>query len=168
MPDLGPPSPGDQRDTPCPGCGATLSVESTLGARSYGCPACGGVLLGIAPFRQLVGQRLGHQLWVEAMEVEQVTGTGPCSFCGAPMKPAPVENGRVWACKTCEMAFLDEAALTGFRSGGLRVEVATGESVPRCENCGAPLLHSWDTRCTYCLAPIVQQTVANVEGAEGR
>ncbi len=139
-----------------------------MGKRFYVCPSCGGVMAGVAVFREMVGQQVGHQLWSHALEDEPGAAGGPCPFCGALMRPAPVNNGRVWVCKTCEMAWLDKPALTGLTTGaGPRVEVATGESVPRCENCGAPLLHSWDTRCTYCLAPIVQHTAFDVEGVEG-
>lgn len=161
------PPPSDEPDAPCPGCGATLSIEVTVGKRYYSCPSCGGVCAGIAIFREIVGQQVGHQLWAEALQVEDGSGTGPCPFCQAAMKPAPVENGRVWACKTCEMAWLDRPALVAMTTGsGPRLEVGTEESVPRCENCGAPLLHSWDKHCTYCLAPIVQRTKFEVKGVD--
>jgi hypothetical protein len=54
------------------------------------------------------------------------------------------------------------AAMTA--ADGPRIDVGTKDSVPRCENCVAPLLHSWDQHCTYCLAPIVQRTTVVVKG----
>lgn len=144
-----------------------LAVETTIGRRYYACPSCGGVVAGVAVFREMVGQHLGHQLWSSAMSAGTTAGTGRCPFCSLPMRPASVENGEVWVCKACEVAWLDKDAITTLAAAeGPRIEVSTHDAVPRCENCGAPLLHASDTHCSYCLAPIVRRTTLALGGEE--
>jgi hypothetical protein len=63
-----------------------------------------------------------------------------------------MENGAAAICKGCEVVWLDKAAVTSLPAKETapadRPALATG--TPHCEQCGAPIAHTWDERCPYC------------------
>jgi Zn-finger nucleic acid-binding protein len=142
----------------CPGCAAGLVVGATQGKRRYVCTSCGGLLCGVAVFREIAGAEHGQRLWAAAVEAGPAGNTGPCPFCSAEMRASPHEQGRVWICMTCEMAWVDKVALGALMPQGASAPVAAETTVTRCPNCGAPLEHSWDEQCAYCGAALEAPT----------
>lgn len=80
-------------------------------------------------------------------------------------------EGKVWACKTCEMAFLDTAALAAIHpQAGAAADAAPGidadAGVAKCPNCGAPVSHTWDEACAFCGAALHPATKVVILGGE--
>jgi hypothetical protein len=72
------------------------------------------------------------------------------------MQPKTVPVGKAAICKACEVVWLDKPAVSS-----LPVTATTPSDQPtletqsfHCQQCGAPVLHSWDERCQYCGAAL--------------
>lgn len=129
-------------------------MSAADGKRRYICSSCGALACGVPIFRGMVGDEHGRRLWAAAAGAAGEQHTGPCAFCSIEMKPAPAERGRTWICVNCEMVWLDKEALAGLETPATASEVPAEETVTRCENCGAPLVHTWDEKCEYCGAAL--------------
>jgi Zn-finger nucleic acid-binding protein len=156
---------------PCPGCGAQLTISTTAGKRRYLCAACGGVVCGMAVLRDFAGAEPAQHLWTSAI-VSDADGEERCPFCFAHMHTAGVEHGHAAICKTCEMVWLDKDALSTMTPGtSAQQGQAAADGVSKCPNCGAPVAHSWDEKCTYCgaaLSPATKVIVIEGDPAETR
>jgi DNA-directed RNA polymerase subunit RPC12/RpoP len=166
VPVTDPTPPAGQDVYPCPGCHTPLELEAGIVQRHYRCAGCGGMMCGIAVFRAMAGTHRAEQDWRQAVIVGDFGSGGPCAFCGMAMKAAPADRGRVWACKTCEMVWLDKDVLASLSAGApagdadSAAPTAAAEEGPemRCENCGAPIQHSWDEKCAFCGAALKPAT----------
>ncbi len=134
-------------------------MSATTGRRRYSCTACGALLCGIAVLRSLIGDQPAQHIWTAADDTQQTDDTGRCAFCFNHMRPSPTEDGRMWICKTCEVVWLDKEALAALPSETAARSGLTAENlVSHCENCGAPIEHSWDEQCEYCGAALSPPT----------
>jgi hypothetical protein len=64
--------------------------------------------------------------------------------------------GSAAICKACEVVWLDKAAVSSLPA---KDATPTGHptlatETPHCEQCGAPIAHTWDESCPYCGAAI--------------
>jgi hypothetical protein len=69
------------------------------------------------------------------------------------METRSLDSGHAAICKTCQVIWLDKAAL-----GSLTVAVPVAHlsdiSVPKCSNCGAAIGSPLDEKCRYCGAAL--------------
>lgn len=137
----------------------------------YECASCGGRLLGLSPFEQLLAEGVGSKLWVSASLADSAADGGACPFCAQPMhRPAPEAGGPpgLLICHTCQ-----QVLIPGGSDGWLAAHAAPGAVLPapaashtdHCENCGAPRRPDEDGRCVYCHAQIADPApvVVNIE-----
>ena len=153
----------------CPGCAGTLLVGQVDGFRRYVCEGCGGVVIGIAVLRQLSGPA-GQHIWTAEPAPVPPAGLGPCPFCATSMEPKTVPTGTAAVCRPCEVVWLDKQAASSLpvRNGDVQDQptLETQAQSARCEQCGAPIAHTWDERCQYCGAAIHAPTkVVVLQGA---
>jgi Zn-finger nucleic acid-binding protein len=136
------------------------------GFRQYVCAGCGGVVIGIAVLRQLSGP-LGQHIWTaEPVAPSPGTAATPvtCPFCSTAMTLKAVSAGSAATCRACEIVWLDQQAAGSLpvRAAGPQGQptletqptLATQSQAARCQQCGAPVLHTWDERCQYCGAAL--------------
>ena len=130
----------------------TAQVE---GFRQYVCDSCGGVVIGIAVLRQLCGPA-GQHIWTAERAPAGSADAGRCPFCLSPMQPKAVPTGKAAICRVCEVVWLDKPAVSS-----LPVTNTTPADQPtletqalHCQQCGAPVVHTWDERCQYCGAAL--------------
>ncbi len=120
------------------------------------------MLCGIAVLRHMIGVQPASTIWEQGYFAEDVQPEGPCVFCSNPMRPCPAEHGQVWICKACEMVWLDKDALAAMpaagRTGVPAAAVVAAQGQMHCENCGAPVEHTWDETCPYCGAALKAPT----------
>ena len=140
----------------CPGCGGNLAMGQVQGFRQYVCPLCGGVVVGIAVLRQLSGEA-GQHIWT----AEPSAGTmaaATCPFCRAKMTPKALATGSAATCRACEVVWLDKQAASSLpvreANASYQGTLETQSEAARCQQCGAPVLHTWDERCQYCGAAL--------------
>jgi len=142
------------------------------GFRQYVCAGCGSVVIGIAVLRQLSGQ-LGQHIWTAepveptpatpATSATSATAATPskpvtCPFCSTTMTLKAVATGSAATCRACEVVWLDQVAASSLpvRTDGPQGQptLETQSEAARCQQCGAPVLHTWDERCQYCGAAL--------------
>ena len=140
----------------CPGCGGDLAMGQVQGFRQYVCPVCGGLVVGIAVLRQLSGEA-GQRIWT----AEPSAGTmaaATCPFCRTKMTPKAVPTGNAATCRVCEVVWLDKQAASSLSvretDAPSQATLETQSEAARCQQCGAPVLHTWDERCQYCGAAL--------------
>ncbi|HUJ64007.1 MAG TPA: hypothetical protein VLX59_00605 [Acidimicrobiales bacterium] len=155
-------------DAPCPGCGSPLARSADHGIR-YQCTQCGGRLMGLSPFEQLLQEGVGAKLWVAS---EEGATTNPCPFCHQPMRqPAGTDAPAGLAlCHICQQVWIPADA-----SSWLSSHAAAGSTGPapavalpeRCDNCGAPLQVDASGRCAFCHTQLMapEPVMVNVEAA---
>ena len=141
----------------CPGCRGDLVMGQIEGFRQYVCSGCGGVVIGIAVLRQLSGG-MGQHIWTAEPAPAAASSALKCPFCPTMMAPKTVPTGSAATCRACEVVWLDKQA-----AGSLTVRASDAQAQPtletqsqaaRCQQCGAPILHTWDERCQYCGAAL--------------
>jgi hypothetical protein len=122
------------------------------GFRQYLCTSCGGAVIGIAVLRQV--STAAQHIWTS----EPVPAAAPvhCPFCSGAMEGRAMPTGSAAICKACEVVWLDKAAVSSLPA---KDAAPTGQSTlvtetPHCEQCGAPIAHTWDETCAYCGAAI--------------
>jgi Zn-finger nucleic acid-binding protein len=122
------------------------------GFRQYLCTSCGGAVIGIAVLRQVSGA--AQHIWT----AEPVPGAGPvhCPFCSAEMESRATPTGSAAICKACEVVWLDKAAVSSLpaKDAPTTSQATLATETPHCEQCGAPIAHTWDESCPYCGAAI--------------
>lgn len=145
----------------CPGCGAamTVAVNRAVGSREYVCNQCGSAVAGVAVFRHLLGDHQVGEIW--GGEAPDQGGSDPprCGFCCVAMQPRAIETGRAAICKTCQVIWLDKAALESLTAAVPRQSLAE-VGVTKCSNCGAPITSPLAEKCSHCgaaleVAPVV-------------
>jgi hypothetical protein len=72
------------------------------------------------------------------------------------MESRAMQIGSAAICKACEVVWLDKAAVSSLPA---RDVASTGQptlatETPHCQQCGAPIAHTWDEQCPYCGAAI--------------
>jgi Zn-finger nucleic acid-binding protein len=144
----------------CPGCGVgmTIAVNRAVNSREYVCNQCGSAVAGVAVFRRLLGDHRVGEIW----NAEQATASYDdprCGFCLGGMEPRAVENGHAAICKTCQVIWLDKAAL-GSLTTMVPMPTLAEVGVTKCSNCGAPITSPLAERCGHCgaaleIAPVV-------------
>jgi Zn-finger nucleic acid-binding protein len=136
----------------CPGCSGNLMTGQVDGFRQYLCTDCGGAVIGIAVLRQVSGA--AQHIWTG----EPVPAASPvhCPFCSAAMESRAIEIGSAAICKACEVVWLDKAAVSSLpaKEGASTARPTLATETPHCEQCGAPIAHTWDESCPYCGAAI--------------
>lgn len=141
----------------CPGCAGTLLAGQVDGFRRYVCESCRGVVIGIAVLRQLAGAA-GQHIWTAEPAPVPPAGLGRCPFCATNMEPKTVLAGTAAVCRACEVVWLDQQATSSLPVRNTDAQdqptLATQAQSARCEQCGAPIAHTWDERCQYCGAAI--------------
>ncbi len=74
------------------------------------------------------------------------------------MEPKTVLAGTAAVCRACEVVWLDQQATSSLPVRNTDAQdqptLATQAQSARCEQCGAPIAHTWDERCQYCGAAI--------------
>ncbi len=76
------------------------------------------------------------------------------------MGPKTVPVGTAAICRACEVVWLDKQAAGSLpvrnsdAQGQPTLETQTQTQSTRCQQCGAPVGHTWDERCLYCGAAI--------------
>ena len=160
-------------DRSCPECGAPLQRDPG-GSHRLDCAACGGHLLGLSPFEQLLAEGVGSRLWVASKD--GVPG-GPCPWCSRAMT-APVESdpaGTDWPpgllmCHLCQQVWVPagarpwmaaHASPTG--AGLYGAGAAVAPALTECPTCGAPLEPDDMGRCRYCRAQVAAPRPVVVE-----
>jgi len=143
-------------DALCPGCGAPLARAADHGIR-YQCTQCGGCLMGLSPFEQLLEEGLGTKLWVAS---EEGPGGRPCPFCRQPMRqPAGIDAPEgLTLCHTCQQVWVPATAaewISSHAAAGAAVPAPAATLPERCDNCGAPLQVDPVGRCIYCHTQLV-------------
>lgn len=140
----------------CPGCGAGLAMGQVQGFRQYVCPVCGGVIVGVAVLRQLSGEA-GQRIWTAEPSAGPMTAA-TCPFCSTKMTPKTLPNGKAATCRVCEVVWLDKQAASSLpvreANAPSQGTLETQSEAARCQQCGAPVLHTWDERCQYCGAAL--------------
>ncbi len=151
----------------CPGCGGDLVMGQVEGFRQYVCAGCGGVVIGIAVLRQLSGP-LGQHIWT-AEPVAPSPGTPgtpvTCPFCSTGMTlkavadrqvPLPVVRAKSCGLTSRPPAPCRSAPPARRAQPTLETQptLAAQAQAARCQQCGAPVLHTWDERCQYCGAAL--------------
>jgi Zn-finger nucleic acid-binding protein len=136
----------------CPGCSGALMTGQVDGFRQYLCTSCGGAVIGIAVLRQV--SSAAQHIWTA--EPAPAASQARCPFCSAAMESRATQIGCAAICKLCEVVWLDKAAVSSLPA---KDAVSTGQptlatETPHCEQCGAPIAHTWDERCPYCGAAI--------------
>jgi DNA-directed RNA polymerase subunit M/transcription elongation factor TFIIS len=127
------------------------------GFRQYVCAGCGGVVIGIAVLRQLSGE-VGQHIWTAEPPASAPSRPITCPFCSTAMAPKAVPSGNAATCRACEVVWLDKQVASSLpvratETAGQPTLEAQSQAA-RCEQCGAPVLHSWDERCQYCGAAL--------------
>ncbi len=156
----------------CPGCNGNLVIGHVQGLRQYVCPACGGIVVGIAVLRQLSGE-VGQHIWTAEPYADVAASTTNCPFCSTQMTQKAMQVGRAATCRACEVVWLDQQAASSLpvRASDAQSQLTfeTQSEAARCQQCGAPVLHTWDERCQYCGASLnaPTQVVVLHDGAGG-
>lgn len=163
----------------CPGCGDGLDVALGDGGRHYECKNCGAVVAGIGILRKELADGTAQGIWAAAEAAPAAAGP-PCPFCRSAMRAAPLDSGHAAICLTCQMVWLDRAALTALPAARSAPQPAASTALAgvRCENCGAPVSATWDERCRYCgavlkapasvvVVPVVQDFTQHSGGGFG-
>ena len=138
----------------CPGCSGNLMAGQVEGFRQYLCASCGGVVIGIAALRQLSGPA-GQHIWTSEPPPGASRGPVHCPFCSSGMEPKTAPAGSAAICRACEMVWLDKQAVASLpvKATGAADKTLETEAL-HCDQCGAPVLHSWDEKCQYCGAAL--------------
>jgi Zn-finger nucleic acid-binding protein len=148
----------------CPGCGRKMENAQVHDKRACVCQGCGGVVIMIAPLRQIEGQ-LAQRLWTAPMRPEAGRRL-PCPYCGGVMEDKAAATGEVARCLPCEALWLDKAAFGTLPAPPGPVPLGLEEL--KCPECGAPLGSSGAERCRYCgaalKAPVKVVVVPQQEG----
>ena len=122
------------------------------GFRQYLCTACGGAVIGIAVLRQV--SNAAQHIWT----ADPAPGASPvrCPFCSGAMESRAMQNGSAAICKACEVVWLDKAAVSSLpaKETAPPGHLALATETPHCQQCGAPIAHTWDEQCPYCGAAI--------------
>ncbi|MGD0811743.1 MAG: hypothetical protein ABSA91_18845 [Acidimicrobiales bacterium] len=135
----------------CPGCSGILTTGQVDGFRQYLCTSCGGAVIGIAVLRQVT--TAAQHIWTA--EPIMPAGQVRCPFCSAAMESRAMQVGSAAICKGCEVVWLDKAAVSSLPAkDAAPVQATLATEAPRCEQCGAPIAHTWDEQCPYCGAAI--------------
>ncbi len=131
------------------------------GFRQYACDSCGSVVIGIAVIRQLAGA-VGQHIWTAEPLPPAAEGRRRCPFCQAGMESKTVTTGAAAICRADEVVWLDKLAASSLPVTKAEVEdqptLENQGHAARCQQCGAPLQHSWDERCPYCGAAVQAPT----------
>jgi Zn-finger nucleic acid-binding protein len=147
---------GSERLT-CPGCGGDLVMGQIDGFRQYVCSGCAGVVIGIAVLRQLSGE-IGQHIWTAEPASVDAGGALRCPFCTSTMTTKAIRTGSAATCRACEVVWLDQQAAGSLPVQGPSPQVQptleTQSEAARCQQCGAPVLHTWDEKCQYCGAAL--------------
>jgi len=63
-----------------------------------------------------------------------------------------VQTGSAAICRACEVVWLDKAAVSSLpaQDAGSTGQPTLATETPHCEQCGAPIAHTWDENCPYC------------------
>jgi hypothetical protein len=69
------------------------------------------------------------------------------------METRSLDSGHAAICKTCQVIWLDKAAL-GSLTAAVPVAHLSDISVPKCSNCGAAIGSPLDEKCRYCGAAL--------------
>jgi Zn-finger nucleic acid-binding protein len=140
-------------DARCPGCGAPMTRSADHGVR-YECGQCGGRLLGLSPFEQLLEDSVGARLWVASTSGSPA---GPCPFCGQAMHHAAQgadSAAGILMCRTCQEVWIPSDAATWLSAhaapGAVLPAPAAAPLPDRCVTCGAPLETDEMGRCRFC------------------
>jgi DNA-directed RNA polymerase subunit RPC12/RpoP len=145
--------------TSCPGCGASMQVPSGRGIR-HECPKCGGRLIGLSPFEQMLSDGLGAHIWVASSDGDPGVR---CPFCTRAMgQPAPDTGAPsgLAVCHTCQQVWIPASAASWLSAnaapstGGSAALAQPAAEPPECANCGAPFQPDDMGRCQYCHAQI--------------
>jgi Zn-finger nucleic acid-binding protein len=156
-------------DAHCPGCGAPMTRAADHGVR-FECGQCGGRLLGLSPFEQLLQDGVGARLWVAS---SSGAAGGPCPFCGQAMHHAG-EGADAAAgflmCRTCQEVWIPADAgdwLGAHAHPGALLPARAGTRADRCGTCGAPLEPDEMGRCRFCHTQLTapEPIVVNIQGA---
>ncbi len=130
----------------------------------YQCPGCGGRVLGLSRFEQVLQAGFGGRQWVAS---ESGAPGLACPFCGRPMRQPTVTDGCVGslpaglaACRTCQQVWVPASATDWMAAHApARAQTPIGGSQPvGCSKCGAPFQPDDDGRCRHCRAQIAART----------
>jgi predicted RNA-binding Zn-ribbon protein involved in translation (DUF1610 family) len=136
-------------------------VDHAEGFRQYVCDGCGSVVIGIAVLRQLSGP-VGQHIWTAEPVPPATAGPRRCPFCRTEMEAKTVPAGAAAICRADEVVWLDKLAATSLpvmNSGTHDQPTLEAQVQPaRCQECGAPIQHTWDEKCPYCGAVIQAPT----------
>lgn len=120
------------------------------GGRRYLCGGCGSLTCGVAVLRRLVGHEVAQHLWAAAWAADRLIDTLKCPFCGNHLASSPGCAGTAAICRACEMVYLDKEAIDALSHPAPAADLASALAAARCPNCGAPLEHGADDKCSYC------------------
>lgn len=139
----------------CPGCSGTLMASPIEGFRHYVCPGCGGAVITVAALRQLAGAYAQH-LWTEEPSEAPGTGRARCPFCSLEMQLKAVPTGNAAICRACEAVWLSKEAVdtVEVKQPAPGDQPTLSSEALHCQQCGAPVAHSWDETCPYCGASL--------------
>ena len=143
----------------------------------YGCGGCGGRMMGLRPFENLLEDGLGARVWI-ASEAEGVGGAGraggaggACPFCARAMQAPTADAGApdgLAVCHVCHQVWMPASADDWIRAHAAPGVSALPQAAPLpsvCSNCGAPLQPDEDGRCRFCHTQVAAPApiVVNVE-----
>jgi hypothetical protein len=120
----------------------------------YGCAGCGGRLLGLRPFEQLLTDGVGARLW---MASEAGDPAGACPFCSQALHTVPASAGGPGGLAMCRVD--QQVWIPADAQSWLAAHAAAPDStgVPplaamptRCDECGAPWQPDDMGRCRFC------------------
>lgn len=148
--------------TSCPGCGTPMQVSSGRGVQ-HECADCGGHLVGLSPFEQMLQDGVGRHIWVASSDGDPGVA---CPFCTRPMRQPAPESGApagLALCHTCQQVWIPASASSWVNANAVRNDAAPALSQPtvepaECANCGAPFQPDELGRCLYCHAQIAAPT----------
>jgi hypothetical protein len=157
-------------DARCPGCGCRMRRVTDHGVHSE-CESCGGRLLGLSPFEQLLQDGVGQRIWVASTDGPP----GPtCTICSGPMRLAVADGvpEGLAVCHLCQQVFVPAVASGWMAAHARDTEAAAAirQAPPEhCENCGAPFQADELGRCRFCHTQLVapQPIEINIQPAAG-
>jgi len=133
----------------------------------YQCGHCGGRLLGLSPFEQLLEDGVGARLWVAS---NSGTEAGPCPFCDRAMHCAAsgADVAGILMCRTCQEVWIPAGAASWLSTHSAPRAAQPAPAAPlsdRCGTCGAPLEPDEQGRCRFCHAQltVAEPVVVNVQ-----
>ena len=136
----------------------------------YQCGSCGGRLLGLRPFEDLLEDGLGARMWIAS---EGGSPCGTCPFCGQTMRqpgPDSAAPDGIGVCHTCQQVWIASSCSAWMDSHSARREAPAAPcaaALPSsCPNCGAPLQPDELGRCRFCHTQVVASPPIEITLAE--